>query len=81
MQARVDDALTRILTALFSVGVFDRKDYGNNIPKKRGRRPSEEGLTGSMEQFVRRARGGMTADNRYPFFQMCRFGKTSTSSR
>jgi beta-glucosidase len=27
--ARVDDALRRILTPLFSVGVFDRKDYGN----------------------------------------------------
>jgi beta-glucosidase len=27
--ARVDDALTRILTPLFTVGVFDRNDYGN----------------------------------------------------
>ena len=27
--ARIDDALTRILTPLITVGVFDRKDYGN----------------------------------------------------
>ena len=28
-QARLDDMVRRILTALFSVGVMDRKDYGN----------------------------------------------------
>lgn len=27
--SRIEDALTRILTPLFSVGAFDRKDYGN----------------------------------------------------
>ena len=27
-QSRVDDAVTRILTQLFAVGVFDRTDYG-----------------------------------------------------
>lgn len=27
-QARVDDAVMRILTQLFAVGVFDRTDYG-----------------------------------------------------
>ena len=28
-QSRVDDAVMRILTQLFAVGVFDRTDYGN----------------------------------------------------
>ena len=39
--ARIDDALTRILTPLFKVGVFDRSDYGNKTNDVRSKAHDE----------------------------------------